>query len=667
MTLAAPPRLLTRPLILLCLSNFGALASFYLLLTVVPMYVTATGGGGIGAGMTTGALMLTTVAAELFTPGLVARYGYRRVLAVGMVLLGAPALLFPMSSGMTVILAICMLRGVGFAIAMVAGGALSAAHLPAERRGEGLGLLGIVAGLPAILALPLGPWLAKTYGFTPAFVLGTLAGLIAALFVLALPRYEPVAEKPLPITDGLRQPSLVAPALIFCTTAIVAGIIVTFLPEVVGGTYLALGLLVHSVSATFARWVGGRLADRHGASRLLAPSVLVTALGMLLLFSSHPVSVIAGMLLAGAGFGVAQSVSLLLMYERVSASGYGTVSAIWNIAYDAGYGIGGAAFGVMAAQTGYPGGFVIVALLVAFTARAARRLEPQELLLVGDGAAGVLRAVPQTALAEAEGQLDLVALLAARSRQDDLRRGRLAQIQPLDAPRGAERAMGRHQVEIDHEQFLGLLLGDRPRPAPGELRGDRGRGRRFRRTGGLLPVRPRGDGRRRHQRDRDGRRCRKKPAAFSRLRRRSGIVRVDQGDQDFLSRRPRRRIVGQAALEDGPQRVGKRHPRRGPGSGRGEDHRGRPGPDVRCGRSGRAVQLFRRHVAGSADHPGHRDAARLRQPGDAEIDHTRAVGAEQDVRRFEIAVHDTGAVDRGQRRGRADREPFQLATGQRSG
>ena len=85
------PRMLTRPLVLVFVSSFGFSTSFYLMLSVVPLYATSVGSGGAGAGLATGALMLSTVAAELVTPLLVSRFGYRAVFAAGFVLLGAPA------------------------------------------------------------------------------------------------------------------------------------------------------------------------------------------------------------------------------------------------------------------------------------------------------------------------------------------------------------------------------------------------------------------------------------------------------------------------------------------------------------------------------------------------------------------------------------------------
>lgn len=52
------------------------------------------------------------------------------------------------------------------------------------------------------------------------------------------------------------------------------------------------------------------------------------------------------------------------MYARVPTSGYGTVSALWNFAYDAGMGVGAVGFGWLASQTGYPLAFAVTAALM---------------------------------------------------------------------------------------------------------------------------------------------------------------------------------------------------------------------------------------------------------------------------------------------------------------
>src|SRR5262245_30163867 len=154
------PRLLTGGLARVLLSTFVTLTSFYVLLSVVPLYVRATGGGTGGAGLATGALLLSAVVAELAAPALIRRYGSRMVLGLGAALLGLPALALLASGQLVTIMAVSMLRGLGFGLTGVASGVLVAEVVPAGRRGEGIGLDGIAASVPAIVALPGGVWLA---------------------------------------------------------------------------------------------------------------------------------------------------------------------------------------------------------------------------------------------------------------------------------------------------------------------------------------------------------------------------------------------------------------------------------------------------------------------------------------------------------------------------
>jgi MFS family permease len=116
------PRLLNRSLALVLLSVFGTGASFYLLLSVVPLYATSLGSGAIGAGTVTGALMFSTVITEMATPLLLSKLGYRPVFAAGVLLLGLPALGLPAATSLVAILAICIARGVGLAVMSISSG-----------------------------------------------------------------------------------------------------------------------------------------------------------------------------------------------------------------------------------------------------------------------------------------------------------------------------------------------------------------------------------------------------------------------------------------------------------------------------------------------------------------------------------------------------------------
>src|SRR5690242_11422342 len=90
-----------------------------------------------------------------------------------------PALVLNGSANLQVIIAVCVIRGIGFAIMVVAGGSLTAALIPPERRGEGLALTGLVGGVPSLAALPAGVWLARQIGYAPVFTAGAVTALAA--------------------------------------------------------------------------------------------------------------------------------------------------------------------------------------------------------------------------------------------------------------------------------------------------------------------------------------------------------------------------------------------------------------------------------------------------------------------------------------------------------
>jgi MFS family permease len=365
----ARPPLVTRPLLLRFVTVVGSSASFFLLLSVVPVYAQSVPGRGSDqAGLVTGALMLATVGGELMAPWLAARCGHRVLLGAGLLLLGAPALALTVSRSMGWIVAVCLVRGLGFAFTLVAGGALTASLIPPERRGEGLALIGVMAGVPSLVCLPLGTWLALHTGYGPVCTAAALLALVSIAAVPGLPGREAASGPPLGIVAGARSGTLGRPTAVFAVTAVGAGIVVTFLPLAVApgnSGVVAAALFVQPAAATASRWFTGRRADRRGAAGLVVPGLVASAAGILVVaFTGFPVAVVVGAAVFGVGFGITQSATITLMYSRVPASGYATVSALWNVAYDAGMGIGAVGFGAVAGLTGYPWAFALTALLM---------------------------------------------------------------------------------------------------------------------------------------------------------------------------------------------------------------------------------------------------------------------------------------------------------------
>jgi predicted MFS family arabinose efflux permease len=383
---AVPARLLSVPLAATFLAEFASLTSFFLLVSVMPMLAAAAGASSAGAGLITGSLLLGTVAAEAAAATAISRFGYRMVLGAGAVLLGAPALAMLAREPEAVMVSVSLVRGFGFGLCGVATGALTAKLLPPERRGEGLGLLGIVSGVPAILALPAGIWLAGHHLAAPAAAMAAAAGLLPLAAIRWLPggREARQTDREARRTDrarrlpGARGSGRIAGGalrlpLIFAAATVAAGVLDSFLPLAKGipSNLSSAALLVQAIAATLTRWQAGQHGDRYGHARLLIPALTGAALGMVaMMVLGSPVVIFAGMVLFGAGFGVLENATFALLIEQLPEA---KASALWNLAYDAGYGAGPAVFGLICVRTGYPAAFALTSALILAVVPAALR------------------------------------------------------------------------------------------------------------------------------------------------------------------------------------------------------------------------------------------------------------------------------------------------------
>jgi len=363
--------LLTRPVVLLILVAFAALFGFQLLLSVVPLYTDEAGGGNLGAGFATAAFMLSTVLTQIQMPRILGHYGYRRALAAGLLFLGVPALFYPYVQTLVPILAVTLVRGVGFGAVTVVFAALVVELAPPYRRGEALGLLGVAVTLPNIFCNALGLWLAGRFGYEVAFLIGGFVPLLGLGMIPWIRSSSPSTnegeESKAGFFAGLGRPPLRRIFLLFAATTMAGGVVLTFLPLAVPGPGVfsaASALLVVGITSTSSRWWAGRFGDRSDPRLLLTPGLLACAAGMFCLPLGGAILLI-GALLFGTGFGLLQNATLILMMGRISKSEYGLGSTLWNAAFDAGTGIGAFSFGFVISAVGFSWSFFICSAMVA--------------------------------------------------------------------------------------------------------------------------------------------------------------------------------------------------------------------------------------------------------------------------------------------------------------
>ncbi|MER7009956.1 MFS transporter [Saccharopolyspora sp. NPDC000359] len=354
----------------LLVATVGGFAGYILLMPVLPLWAVAGGAGEVAAGATNAVFMLVTVITQLCMPWLLKRIDHRVSFGLGTILIGAPTPLYALSGDLWLLLGVSSVRGIGFGLLTVTGAALVAELVPIEQRGRAAGLYGLSVGLPNMALLPVGVWLTQQVGFAPLFwIAGALpvAATAALVGMARVPTRQP-ADKQSTTTFPL---ALLPSWAVMTVLAVGAGGIIAFLPLAVGGSVAPAALMIFGAATMLGRWGAGQLGDRVGQSRIVIPAVLLSALGAGVLavasWGADPASLL-GAAAFGAGFGAVQNATLVLMFDRTESR---VASTAWNIAYDAGQGLGSLGFGVLIALSGYPSTFVITAVLIAACAPLA--------------------------------------------------------------------------------------------------------------------------------------------------------------------------------------------------------------------------------------------------------------------------------------------------------
>lgn len=368
---------------LLAMTTF-AFAGFAVMLPVGPMHMVALGGDEFLAGMVNAVLMTATILTQLVVERMRSRIGWRISLALACALLGLPALAEVLAHSPWQILALAAVRGVGFGIITVSGSSAIGALFAPERRGRAVGAYGLAVAGSQLVLTPIAPWIADQAGLPVALAVAALpvlgvpfalsAGTSIARHAQAAAGTSRQATEPGGAAERRHEDRralgrLALPILALTAVTCAGGAITTFTPQFVPDALLTVvSLFVYTAAAMAARWLAGGLADRFGAERFILPGLAFAALGLAAIAASvsgatgsmAPFVLVGGALLVGTAFGIMQNVTLVRAFELAGEHAKGVASTAWNVAFDAGTGIGALAIGALAAATSFTLSFAVL-------------------------------------------------------------------------------------------------------------------------------------------------------------------------------------------------------------------------------------------------------------------------------------------------------------------
>lgn len=180
-----------RALRVLLLSNSLILISLGMLVPIYALFVERVGGGALTAGLTAGAIGLTSAVSALISGRLVDRvdpHKTRIVLAGGWATIGCALLLYLLVDSITTLFIAQIILGFVKTISAPAIDTLYARHLDKSTTGQEYGIWEANFFLTAGIGAVLGGVIVNTFGFDGVFI--AMAGLAftAAVYVMTVPK-----------------------------------------------------------------------------------------------------------------------------------------------------------------------------------------------------------------------------------------------------------------------------------------------------------------------------------------------------------------------------------------------------------------------------------------------------------------------------------------------
>ena len=363
----------------LCTFTFVVFVSAFQLFPTAPFRILALGGSHMMAGGFLGCLTYASAFSAPLTGALADRLGRKRVILGAAILVTLVATSYAWSRNPRFLLGMAFLHGIFWSGLMAASAAYLTDLLPPARRAEGIGYWGLASVVAVAVAPRLGfALLDRGWGVVCIAVFLLNALMVGIAFFLP--------NRPVEVEEGEKGGLLEWRVLILSFTLF----LYTF---GYGG--------VTSFSALYARHLGveppwiflsgfafvtlvvrpfsARLADKVGYTRVLVPSLVLIAAGLLALaLARGAVGFFVAACLFGSGFGSAYPVYAAYVMGAIPGARRGAAFGSLLFAFDTGIGTGSFATGFLIERAGYPTAFAVAAFLALLSGPyfllASRRL-----------------------------------------------------------------------------------------------------------------------------------------------------------------------------------------------------------------------------------------------------------------------------------------------------
>jgi MFS family permease len=279
----------------------------------LPAFLTSLGGGGY-KGLIISLFTITAMISRPFSGKLSDTIGRVPVMVIGPIVCVVCSAVYPFVTTVGGFLLLRLVHGFSTGFKPTGQTAYLSDVIPADRRGEAMGLLGTTGSIGMAGGPAIGGPIAQAFGLDVMFYVSSLLGLISILILLGVK--ETLKEKHSFSVDLLKienkdlfEPRVIVPCIVMVLGAYAYGAVYTVLPDF--GVYVGIenkGLLFTylTIASLAVRLIGGKASDVWGRKPVLRVALFVIAVGMIIIGTAETrLQLIVGIIIYGCAQGTA--------------------------------------------------------------------------------------------------------------------------------------------------------------------------------------------------------------------------------------------------------------------------------------------------------------------------------------------------------------------------
>lgn len=349
---ANPPKetFYTRQFALLCLSSFLFFCSFSMILVELPNYLTQLGGAKYKGLI----IALFTLAAGLsrpFSGKLTDTIGRIPVIMFGAIVCFFAGFFYTLLITVTGFLFIRFIHGMSTGFTPTGTSAYVADVVPVSRRGEAMGIFGLINNIGPASAPALGSFIVLHYPIEYMFYCSAAFAILSVLILIKLKetlpekRRQPFRWSLLKINPRkeIIEPKVIAPSFSFLLLVVPFGIVLTIIPDFSEhlGIFKSHFLTVFTLSSLAVRFVAGKVSDKFGRVQMIKIGTvfLIVAMGLTGVAQSATLFFM-GAVFFGIAVGIISPTSFAWAIDLSDESGRGRALATLYMALEIGIGLG---------------------------------------------------------------------------------------------------------------------------------------------------------------------------------------------------------------------------------------------------------------------------------------------------------------------------------------